>query len=276
MVILCVYRHADNIIMTGTHTCKWCSLCLQTCRYNIIITGTRTCEWCSLCLQTCRYNIIITGTRTCKWCFLCLQTCRYNIIVTGTHICKWCFLCLQTCRYNIIISGTRTCKWCSLCLQTYRYNIIISGTRTCKWCSLCLQTCWGPYSDTICPDPCQSAQREEQLCTAHKRTFHKVSMVALHWDTFKPQSWYSTATNANPLHLYHSPRAKILAFKEDYYSTVGGDGGCRVSEVYELALLPPCLTIRVLSYNNCQRSSHSIARWIFRNLALYGDINVAQ
>ena len=37
---------------------------------------------------------------------------------------------------------------------------------------------------------------------------------------------------------------------------------------YEPALLPPCLTIRVLSYNNCQRSTHSIIKWIFRNLAL--------
>ena len=35
-------------------------------------------------------------------------------------------------------------------------------------------------------------------------------------------------------------------------------------------LLPPCPTIRVLSYRNCQRSNHSISKWIFRNLALQG------
>ena len=29
---------------------------------------------------------------------------------------------------------------------------------------------------------------------------------------------------------------------------------------YELALLPPCPTIRVLSYSNCQRSTHSISK----------------
>ena len=44
-----------------------------------------------------------------------------------------------------------------------------------------------------------------------------------------------------------------------------GDVG---SARYEPALLPPCPTIRVLSYSNCQRSTHSISKWIFRNLAL--------
>ena len=39
---------------------------------------------------------------------------------------------------------------------------------------------------------------------------------------------------------------------------------------YEPALLPPCPTIRVLNYSNCQRSTHSISKWIFRNSALYG------
>ena len=29
---------------------------------------------------------------------------------------------------------------------------------------------------------------------------------------------------------------------------------------YEPALLPPCPTIRVLSYSNCQRSTHSISK----------------
>ena len=44
-----------------------------------------------------------------------------------------------------------------------------------------------------------------------------------------------------------------------------GDVG---SARYEPALLPPCLTIRVLSYSNGQRSTHSISKWILRNLAL--------
>ena len=38
-----------------------------------------------------------------------------------------------------------------------------------------------------------------------------------------------------------------------------GDVG---SSRYELALLPPCPTIRTLSYSNCQRSTHSISKWI--------------
>ena len=37
---------------------------------------------------------------------------------------------------------------------------------------------------------------------------------------------------------------------------------------YEPAQHPPCPTIKVLSYNNCQRSTHSISKWIFRNLTL--------
>ena len=44
-----------------------------------------------------------------------------------------------------------------------------------------------------------------------------------------------------------------------------GDVG---SARYERTLLPPCPTIRVWSYSNCQRSNHSICKWIFRNLAL--------
>ena len=44
-----------------------------------------------------------------------------------------------------------------------------------------------------------------------------------------------------------------------------GDVG---SARYEPALLPPCPTIRALSYSNCHRSTHSTSEWIFRNLAL--------
>ena len=44
-----------------------------------------------------------------------------------------------------------------------------------------------------------------------------------------------------------------------------GDVG---SARYEPALLPPCPTIRVLSYSNCQRSAHAISKRIFRNVAL--------
>ena len=53
---------------------------------------------------------------------------------------------------------------------------------------------------------------------------------------------------------------------QDNYTTQGADGGCRVNERYESALLHPCPTIiSVLSYSNCHRSTHSISKWIFRN-----------
>ena len=60
-------------------------------------------------------------------------------------------------------------------------------------------------------------------------------------------------------------------FKQDNCSTVGEDGGCRVGEVRagNIGVLPPFSTIRVLSYSNCQRSTHSITKWIFRNLVLF-------
>ena len=44
-------------------------------------------------------------------------------------------------------------------------------------------------------------------------------------------------------------------FKQGNYNTVGGDGDVG-SARYEPALLPSC-PIRVLSYSNCQRSTHS-------------------
>ena len=47
-------------------------------------------------------------------------------------------------------------------------------------------------------------------------------------------------------------------FKQDNQSTVGGDGDVG-STRYEPALLPPCLTKKVLGYSNCQRSTHSIS-----------------
>ena len=40
--------------------------------------------------------------------------------------------------------------------------------------------------------------------------------------------------------------------KQGNHSTVGWDGDVGAAR-YELALLPPCPTIRVLSYSNCQR-----------------------
>ena len=51
-----------------------------------------------------------------------------------------------------------------------------------------------------------------------------------------------------------------------------GDVG---SARYEPALLPPCPTIRALSYSNCQRSTHSIYQWIFKILALLRVDSVA-
>ena len=53
-------------------------------------------------------------------------------------------------------------------------------------------------------------------------------------------------------------------FKQVNYSKMIGDVGS--------ALPPPYPTIRVLSYSNCQRSTHSIFKYIFWNLALYGLI----
>ena len=53
--------------------------------------------------------------------------------------------------------------------------------------------------------------------------------------------------------------------KQDNYTTYSGrleDGACRVSNWYEPAPLSPCLTMRVLSFSDCQRSSHSISKWI--------------
>ena len=41
-----------------------------------------------------------------------------------------------------------------------------------------------------------------------------------------------------------------------------------------LGSVPPCLTIRVLSYSKCKRSTHSISKWIFRNLALRFNLTV--
>ena len=60
----------------------------------------------------------------------------------------------------------------------------------------------------------------------------------------------------------------LVATIDAQWEGMGDVGSVR----YEPALLPPCPTIRVLSYSNCERSTHSISKWIFRNLALQGLI----
>ena len=51
-------------------------------------------------------------------------------------------------------------------------------------------------------------------------------------------------------------------FNQDNYSTVGGDGGCRVDEVQARTTSPVANhIIRVLSYSNCQRPTHSISNF---------------
>ena len=57
---------------------------------------------------------------------------------------------------------------------------------------------------------------------------------------------YSTCELASVLKLTLKVLKHRSVFKQDNYSTVGGDGGCRVSVV------PPCPTIRVISYSKCQ------------------------
>ena len=55
-------------------------------------------------------------------------------------------------------------------------------------------------------------------------------------------------------------------------STVGGDGGCRVGEVRAgttcTSPMPDHKGFKLQYTSNCQRSAHSISKWIFRNLAL--------
>ena len=53
-------------------------------------------------------------------------------------------------------------------------------------------------------------------------------------------------------------------FQNLYTAQWEGDGDVG-SASYEQALLPPCPTKRALSYRNCQRSTHSISKWMFRN-----------
>ena len=49
-------------------------------------------------------------------------------------------------------------------------------------------------------------------------------------------------------------------------TALGGDRGCRVDKVQAGTTLP-VPDHKCLSYCNCQRSTHSIFKWIFRNLA---------
>ena len=64
----------------------------------------------------------------------------------------------------------------------------------------------------------------------------------------------------------------LRSFKQNNYSTVGGDGGCRVGKVRS-GTTSPMPDHKGLSYSNCQRATHAISKWIFRKLALYLRVN---
>ena len=86
--------------------------------------------------------------------------------------------------------------------------------------------------------------------------------ISCHWDTCSNHSAIS-----DPLQPYIYTCFNSLSASHDNWSTATllnrvitaqwegmGDVG---SARYEPALLPPCPTIRVLCYSNCQRSTHS-------------------
>ena len=58
-----------------------------------------------------------------------------------------------------------------------------------------------------------------------------------------------------------------VTFKQDNYSTVGGDRRCRIGEL-RASITSPIPDHKSLSYSSCQRSTHSLSKWIFTNLAL--------
>ena len=49
-------------------------------------------------------------------------------------------------------------------------------------------------------------------------------------------------------------------FKQDNYSTVGGNGGCRDGEIRVGTTSPMRDHTGFKLYNNCQRSTHSISK----------------
>ena len=53
-----------------------------------------------------------------------------------------------------------------------------------------------------------------------------------------------------------TPRTLLNTIITAQWEGMGDAGSAR----YEPALLPPCPTIRILSYSNCQRSTHSISK----------------
>ena len=55
-------------------------------------------------------------------------------------------------------------------------------------------------------------------------------------------------------------------FKQDHYSTVGGDRGCRVSEV-RAGATSPMPDHKGLSYSHCQRSTDSISKVKFQKFS---------
>ena len=65
--------------------------------------------------------------------------------------------------------------------------------------------------------------------------------------------WVNSLSACHDNRCIGTPLSRIITAQWEGRGDVG-------SARYEPALLPPCPTIKVLSYSNCQRSSHSTSK----------------
>ena len=110
------------------------------------------------------------------------------------------------------------------------------------------------------------------LLATHRVYEHKEGLWSLQlWKNQRTKGFQCFATQAAWLYwsiCFNSLGAShdnwcigTLILKQDNYSTVGEDGGCRVGEV-RAGTTSPMPDHKGLSYSNCQRSAHSISEQI--------------
>ena len=148
-----------------------------------------------------------------------------------------CWTAKSLLEYSFIVGMQSGCQKTGVSLKWSSYYIKPSLQTKCNLINPKLFLTWVFQTLKICCFPCEICQIGVILC-------HRISVFVNSYSA-SHDNW-CTGTLWN----------RIMTAQCEGMGEVG-------SARYEPALLPPCPSIRVLRYSNCQRSTHS-SRWAWQ------------
>ena len=159
---------------------------------------------------------------------------------------------------------------CSICVYFMSLFLRNTGRMTsCLKVGTTLRPKFSKFSfsltvQSVLPQLLGNIQRENILHYAQNQfLFKQVPTIGKYAENVREETDLPTGNTGGPKVLgsltLKVPRTGTL-LKQDNYTAKWDGMGDVGSARYKPALLPPCPTIRVLSYSNYQRSSHSISK----------------